>query len=309
MPDYRTYFLKRSNSLFCLLVLLMLGLVVSAGLSGCGGSGRTEAKEKVIATSFYPMYIMAKNIAKDVPGVKVVNITRPTTGCLHDYQFTTGDLRKLDQADYFVINGAGMESFLDKITSQRPDLKIIDASKGIGLIRDSQGNPNPHLWVSVSLAMRQVQNIAEQLAELDPAHAAAYRKNAAAYLQKLDKLREQMRQVLEQYRGSEIVTFHEAFPYFAQEFGLKVAAVVEREPGSEPSAGELAQTISLVKNSRVIFAEPQYSPKAAEIIARETGARVFTLDPAVTGPDDNDAYIKIMERNLQVLQQALGGKS
>lgn len=313
MPVFGTGFRKSNRGRrLALLPALLLAWLAAAVLAGCGGgSGRAESGNKVIATSFYPVYIMTKNIAWGIPGVEVVNITRPTTGCLHDYQFTTGDLRNLDQADCFVINGAGMESFLDKVTSQRPDLKIIDSSKGIELIRDNRGVPNPHLWVSVSLAMRQVQNIAGQLAAADPDHASAYRKNAAAYLQQLEQLREKMRQALAPYRGSRIITFHEAFPYFAREFGLEVAAVVEREPGSEPSAGELAQTVALVKRSwvRVIFAEPQYSSKAAQVIAEETGARVFTLDPAVTGPDGRDAYIKIMEKNLAVLQQALGGKS
>ena len=105
----------------------------------------------------------------------------------------------------------------------------------------------------------------------------------------------------------DIVTFHEAFPYFAKEFDLRIAAVIEREPGPEPAAAELAQTIDLVRASGVkaLFAEPQYPARAAESIARETGARVYTLDPAVTGPMDADAYIHIMDANLRVLEEAL----
>jgi zinc transport system substrate-binding protein len=84
-------------------------------------------------------------------------------------------------------------------------------------------------------------------------------------------------------------------------------AIIEREPGSEPAAGELAKTIDVVRKSGVIalFAEPQYPAKAADVIAQETGAKVYTLDPVVTGPMEPDAYIRIMERNLEELQKAL----
>ena len=104
-----------------------------------------------------------------------------------------------------------------------------------------------------------------------------------------------------------IITFHEAFPYFAKEFDLRISAVVEREPGSEPSAKELADTIELVKesNAQALFSEPQYPDSAARTIAKETSAKVYVLDPAVTGPDAYDAYINIMENNLKVLKEAL----
>ncbi|HEX8994151.1 MAG TPA: metal ABC transporter substrate-binding protein [Candidatus Paceibacterota bacterium] len=87
---------------------------------------------------------------------------------------------------------------------------------------------------------------------------------------------------------------------------MTIAAVIEREPGSEPSARELARTIMLVRQSgiRYLFAEPQYPSTAAKAIARETNARIFTLDPAVTGDDDSDAYISIMKQNLVVLKEA-----
>ena len=88
---------------------------------------------------------------------------------------------------------------------------------------------------------------------------------------------------------------------------MHIAAVIEREPGSEPSARELAQTITLVRKAKVkaLFAEPQYPSKAAEAIARETGAKLYTLDPAVTGPMRDDAYITIMTRNFSELRKAL----
>jgi zinc transport system substrate-binding protein len=123
----------------------------------------------------------------------------------------------------------------------------------------------------------------------------------------LFELRDSMHASLDRFSGRRIVTFHEAFPYFAREFGFVVTAVIEHEPGTAPSAGELAKTISVIRNAgvKVLFTEPQYPPDIAETIARETGARIFQLDPAVTGPDDPDAYIEIMKKNLEVLKVAL----
>ncbi len=282
-------------------------LPIVALMAGCGGV--QAKKEKIIATSFYPMYLAAANIAQGVPGVRVVNITKPFTGCLHDYQLTTEEVKTLAGAYVFVVNGGGMESFLDKITAQLPNLKIIDASEGLEMMADGHGEANPHLWVSVSGAMGQVRNIAKGLAEADPANAAAYHRNADAYLARLVSLRARMLEGAKDLKSRGIITFHEAFPYFARELGLNVAAVIQREPGTAPSPQELAGTIKMVRAKKImaLFAEPQYPAKDAEVIARETGARVYTLDPVSTGPmEDPDRYIKAMDANLITLKRALG---
>jgi zinc transport system substrate-binding protein len=228
------------------------------------------------------------------------------TGCLHDYQLTPGDMTKLTAAKLLVINGAGMESFMDQALGRAPGIAVVNASEGIALLKGAEGS-NPHVWVSVALAIKQVQNIAAGLARADAANAEAYRRNAEAYVARLEALRARMRAELQSVGSRQIVTFHEAFAYFAAEFDLRVAAVIEREPGSQPSAGDLARTIAIVRAQGVkaVFAEPQYPAAAAEAIARETGLRVFKLDPAVTGPVDQDAYIRTMEANLAVLKEAL----
>lgn len=282
-------------------------------LSGCGredGAANRGGEGFTIVTSFYPMYISTINVAKDIPGVEVINMTKPQTGCLHDYQLSPEDLKTLEKADAFVINGAGMEAFMDKVISQQRDLKIVEAGKGIEVIRDANGEENPHVWVSISDAILQVENISGQLASIDTANALKYRSNADAYIKKLDGLREKMHRSLDGIKNKNIITFHEAFPYFAKEFGLNIAAVIEREPGTSPSPRELEDTIDIVKDSgiKALFAEPQYPAKTADMIAAETGARVYDLDPAVTGeakPEAYDDYLNIMEQNLKSLEEAL----
>jgi zinc transport system substrate-binding protein len=263
-----------------------------------------------IVTSFYPMYVHTINVIKNVKRVNIINMTKPQTGCLHDYQLTPDDLKTLEKANIFVVNGAGMEAFLGKVIKQMPKLKIIEASQGIPLIKgDGEEGDNPHVWVSISNTIQQVKNIANQLAKIDPANRDQYRKNTADYVRKLEALKKKMHQGLDGVHNRNIITFHEAFPYFAKEFNLKIVAVIEREPGSEPSAQELADTIKIIKKAKVtgLFAEPQYPAKAAETIARETGIKVSTLDPAVTGEanGDSNAYLKVMEQNLKSLQEAL----
>lgn len=287
--------------------ILVSSVIVCAALFWGGIPAAHAASKPVrITASFYPMYIATINVARGIPGVEVRNLTKPMTGCLHDYSVTTDDMKQLAQTDIFVVNGAGMESFLDKVIKQLPHVKIVNASDGIELIKDKEGD-NAHVWVSVSLHIRQVRNIASQLAQADAQHAKQYGSNAAVYVAKLEKLRSEMHEGLKVLKTRDIITFHEAFPYFAKEFGLRIAAVIEREPGSEPNAKELAETITIVKNARVkaLFAEPQYPAKAAQTIARETGARLYVLDPAVTGPMKDDAYIRIMTKNLGELRKAL----
>ena len=294
-------------------ILSLLLLLLSIALVGCGGANQTAEKKTAepfrIVTSFYPMYVATINITDGVDGVEVYNMTKPQTGCLHDYQLMTDDMKTLEKADAFVINGAGMEDFMDKVTEQQKKLKVIDASRGIELIHDDEGD-NPHVWLSVTDAIQQVRNIADQLKEADPAHADAYEKNAAAYIEKLTALKSEMHAALDNVPHKDIVTFHEAFPYFAKEFNLNIIGVVEREPGTEPTPTELQETIEQVNAlpSKVLFTEPQYSPAAAETIARETGAKIYTLDPVVTGeatPAAKNAYIDTMKANMKVLQEAL----
>ncbi len=290
------------------LIILMISLFLTA--CGPGGKATPEVNdEKLILTSFYPIYVFTSNIATDVPGVRVANMTEPQTGCLHDYPLSPADMKILEKADIFVINGAGMESFLDKVVSQLPELVLIEGAKDIPLLKDESGEENAHVWVGISGAIQEVKNITEGLVQADPTNEAAYRKNSEAYIQKLEALRTKMKDELKEIQTRDIVTFHEAFPYFAQEFDLNIVSVIEREPGSEPTSGEIKNTIRAISSTgaKVLFVEPQYSPKAAEAIASQTGARIFTLDPVVTGPKDApaDSYEKTMEENLKVLIEAL----
>ena len=277
---------------------------------GCGSDKKDDGNLKIV-TSFYPMYLDALNIVRGVNGVEVVNLTPPQTGCLHDYQLTPEDMKTLETADIFIVNGLGMESFLDKVIEAHPNLKIIDASDSPEIVPIMEGDvPNPHVWMSITYSIQQVKNISSKLCELDPDRSEAYKRQTLDYVDELTTLRDELHLSLTMLPNRDIVTFHEAFPYFAKEFGLNVAAVIEREPGTEPTPQELAETIEKINSLpvKVIFTEPQYSSKAAETIANETGAQIFELDPIVTGeakPVNLLDYVNRMLNNIMTLAKAL----
>ena len=235
-------------------------------------------------------------------------MTQLQTGCLHDYSLTTQNLKILEKADLLIVNGLGMESFLDKVTSNYPKLKVIDASQDAQFMFDpNTGDPNPHVWVSILGAMKQVENITQALTQIYPIHEAGYKMNAESYMHKLSVLQVKMQKALSNLPYKQIVTFHEAFSYFASEFNLEVIAVIESEPGKEPSPKELSDLISKVKQMprKVLFVEPQYTAKTADLIAQETGAVIYTLDPVVTGDGNLDSYLTSMEQNLETFKRAL----
>lgn len=276
-----------------------------------------------VVTSFYPMYIAAENVIGNIPGVRLTNMTRPRTGCLHDYQLSPEDMQTLSGADAFIINGGGIESFLDTVLKNYPDLPVITASDGVAMLEvktfgisgteadmdkgHDHGDRNPHVWMDVSKYMQEVDNIAKGLAALDPAHADQYRQNADRYCKKLEPLQTEAKEITREAGQTNIIIFHDSFAYFADAYGLQVADVVELEEDNTLSAGQLAHLLQVIKEKEVkmLFVEKQYSTKVAEAVAKESGTRVYVLDSLVTGDGNPDSYIQGMEENLAVLREAL----
>ena len=283
------------------------------------------ASAETIVTSFYPIHIFALNLLEGVEGVTLVSLTDPGAGCLHDYQLQTGDMKALAKADAFLINGAGMESFLEGVFEAFPALPVTDASVGVELLEDcSDGHDhddhddhghdhayNAHIWLDASNAVIMVGNLAEGLITALPEHADAIAANRDAYIVRLTVLDAELDSALSTLPNKDIITFHEAFPYFASAYGLNVAAVVNRDPDDALSPRALAELCNLVKSlgAPPLFVEPQYEDMAAKTIARETGATLHTLDPIVTGPETDIPltwYEDVMRRNAAVLREALG---
>lgn len=285
--------------------ILGLLIIVSLMLYGCVPARDVNTSNLKIVTSFYPVMLLTKAVVGETGGVTIQNMTKPQTGCLHDYTLLPEDMKTLEKADVFVINGLGMESFLEKITKGLPNLKIIDLSKNIEVIEE-----NPHIWLSPKNAIQMVKNLTTELRSIDKQNENKYMLNSENYIKQITILDNKTIKEVGKLKNKDIITFHEAFPYYAQAYGLNIKAVIEREPGEEPTSAQLKETIDIVKgaNIKVLFAEPQYSSSAAKVIANETGAKLYLLDPVVTGENsaNADEYIKTMEKNLLTLIEALG---
>ena len=296
----------KKHIIFLLVCSIFLSIVPIASFS--------EENIQVTAT-FYPVYVLAENVLSGVPGVALSSMTPPSTGCLHDYQLLTSDMRMIGSSRALLINGAGMESFLPDVQSQFPDLTIIDCSQGVELLRDGDsgeeehehGEFNPHIWLSPKNAAQMVENLAAGLSALLPGSEELIRQNAKAYQERLLALDEKLSSAIAQLPKRDIVTFHEAFPYFAKAYDLNVVAVVALEPDEPVSPRMLRRVIQEIRDAGCppLFSEPQYESSALRSIAAETGAPVFELDPLVTGDGALSAYEDTMLKNLSVLREAL----
>ncbi len=304
-----------------LILLGILGIVaiVSAGITVLfnGGTEKKEPKLQITA-SFYPMYIITLNLTEDVDGVEAGCMTQNQTGCLHDYQMTTRDMKTLENTDIFVINGGGMESFLEDVIKSNPSLTVLDAGEKLTEVLEShkehpasgdgeqEEEGNAHFWLNPEYYCTQIRTVAEGLAAWDKDHAEKYRENADAYVEKVEKIAEELKKL--KVSSGSVIVFHDAFAYLAEYLGLKVARIVELDGETSLGAGEVAEIMEEVRSENIscLFTEAQYSLEAADTIEKETGAVSYVIDSLVTGDGGKDSYLEGMERNLEVLKKAFG---
>ena len=281
-----------------------------------------SAYAETVVTSFYPVWLITLNLLEGLDNMDVRNLAAPSVGCLHDYQLQPADMKVLDTADALIVNGAGMEAFLPEITGAFPSLPVIESSAGIDLLREGDavqiGNEedsevNSHIWLDPSRAVRMADNIANGLIALFPEYRDAILTNLEAYSIRLVKLDEQLREGLQSLSRRDIVTFHEAFPYFAAAYGLHVVAVVNKEPGEILTPAQMGQLVLEIERlgNPPLFIEPQYKELSAQTLSQETGSAVFVLDPVVTGPEEVqlDYYETVMLQNMNTLIEALSDQT
>jgi zinc transport system substrate-binding protein len=265
-------------------------------------------KIKVIA-SIAPLADFAKQVGREKVDVKLL---LPPGASPHTYEPTAKSIKDVSEARIFVKIGAGLEFWAEKIISVSGNKKIItvDASSGISLIKGSHSHglshADPHIWLDPLIAGSIVTKIEEALIQADPQNGNAYKKNASLYREKLSLLDREISEKVRALRIKEYVTFHSAWNYFSKRYGLKVAGVIEESPGKEPGPKHVAKIIGEIKRigSRVIFVEPQFNPKIAEAIARESNARVLYLDP-IGGQKGRETYINMMRYNISAIESVM----
>ena len=270
---------------------------------GFGCSATTQTAQ--IAATTLPVYEFTSGLCEGTD-ITVTRLVTEEVSCLHDYTLKTGQMRAIEAAELVVISGGGLEDFLDDAIGGKA---VIDASHGMqlhgGHAHEGHSHENdPHIWLSPEEAKHMVQNIAEQLADYYPQHADTFHKNEAVLLEKLDALHTYAVEQLQDLSCRELITFHDGFTYLAESYDLTILRAVEEESGSEASAQELIELIQLVQDHGLpaIFTEKSGSVSAAGIISRETHAKIYTLDMAMSG----DSYFDAMYHNIDTLKEALG---
>jgi ABC-type Zn uptake system ZnuABC Zn-binding protein ZnuA len=301
---------SRLGLILAFIVLLVSSpLVVAACGPGGGASPSAGGTLSVVATT-----TVFADIVRNVGGERVsVASIIPAGAGPEDYEPKPDDAKKLVGADLIVSNGVGLDDFLDRLMTAAGEGAATRLVLGDGIppiLID--GEPNPHFWLDPSLvADHYVPSIVAALSKLDPAGAATYQANATAYVTQVIAMDAANKAKLDTIPAAnrKLVTFHDAFPYFARHYGFELIGVILANVGQEPSASDLAALVAKVKAAGVkaVFSEAQFSPGLAHTLAQEAGITsvVTTLYNDALGPPPADTYLKMMAWNVDQIVSAL----
>lgn len=289
-------------------------MAVALLLSACQGPGSSASAPASAALKVVTTTTVFADIVRNIGGNRVaVSSIIPAGVGPEDFEPKPDDAKLLSDAKLIVSNGVGLDNFLDDLLASgsggsTPRLVL---GEGIPTVTED-GEENPHFWLDPSLVKEYyLPKIAAKLAEIDPAGKATFDAAAATYSTALDALDAELKAKVEQVpeANRKLVTFHDAFPYFARHFGFELVGVILQNPGQEPTAAELAALVDQVKAAGVkaVFSEAQFSPKLAETLAREAGITkvVTTLYNDSLGPPPADTYIGLMHWDVDQIVAAL----
>ena len=298
--------------------LLCLACALLLALSGCAAPPRAEDGALHVLATTYPVYLFTTAVTAGVEGVEVDLLVNQPTSCLHDYTLTVTDMKAVQRADVIVMNGAGLEDFLDDALSGA-QAAVIDCSAGLELL-PAQGHEghhhdtvyDPHFWMDPGYASDMVEHIVQGLSAADAAGADLFRLNGDLARQTLDGAAADWTGRLEPWQGRSIITFHDGFQYFASLFQLDIYKAIEEEEGATVSAGELKEIISFLRLNEQngldpipVFTEVNGSAASAGVIARETCCPLGQLTMVMSGEGTGiQPYLDAMEQNIQAITEA-----
>ena len=293
---------------YIIIAIVVLAIIAVLVILNINKNNRTNKDDEAvkIVTSFYPMYIIAENITDGAENIELVNMADVNVGCLHDYTLTTEDMKKVENADIFIMNGLGMESFIEKILTSNQDMNIIDSSTEAQNVILSEDGVNAHIWTSIDNYILQVKYISKELINKNQENAEVYQKNTDEYVQKLEELKNDFENNLQNLDGEKAICLNEAFEYLGQELGIEMTTIATDHEESTMSADMLSSIIDKVKqeNIQIIIVDKNDNKANAETIANEIGAQILELNSGLTGKLVKDAYINQMRENLNILESA-----
>lgn len=282
---------------FIIALLLMLSISVSA-------------EERLnIGITLHPYFSYVSNIVGDKATVTPLIEAGFNP---HAYKLSPADLNRLKDMDAIVVNGIGHDEFAIEVIKKlnMPELKVIEANHAVPLIGNPQGTKfNPHTFVSIDAAIRQIYTITKALAKLDPANAKFFQRNALNYAKQLRLLKTQAQQKLTNLDLSNvrIASTHNAYGYILQEFGMTVSAVIEPAHGVSPNASQLQTTINKIRdaNVQILFTELNMANQYVDVIERETDTELFHFSHMTYGDYRSELVIEDMAHNLNTLIKAI----
>ncbi len=278
-------------------------------LTGCT-TVQTQQENYKIVTSFYPIYIMTQNITKGAKNVELINMAEQNVGCIHNYNLTTNDMKKIENADIFIQNGLGLELFMDKILEIYPNLKILNSSENItNLIKDDE-EINPHIWISIENYIGQVKQISQILIQQNPENKVIYTKNTEEYIKLLEELKNEYATELKKLNGQKAVCLNEAFEYLEKDINIELISLHTDHSENSISAESLKIVINKMREDgiKIILISKDDNTKNAEIIANETGAKIYKLNTNLNGNLDSTSYINAIKENINILKNIEGNE-
>jgi manganese/iron transport system substrate-binding protein len=304
----------------------LLALLAAFVFTACAGTApRTDSVSVVTTTTVLADFV------RQVGGDRVaVHALVPRGADPHTFDPSPSDAVRVSEADLLVMNGLGLDEWLGDFITQAgaADVPLVELAEDLPGVEYLEGDEhhddednqhdededdhayNPHVWMDVGYARLYIDRLADELVAADPDGSAVYRANAQAYDAQLAELdgwiRDQVAQVPSEERR--VVSFHAAFPYFAQAYGLEIVGVLVEVPGREPSAAEVGELIEAIRESgvRVILAEAQFSDQLARTLASETDAVVVSnLYTDSLGDAPADTFVGAMRWNVEQIVQAL----
>jgi len=300
--------------MFKKILTLILSILVFFSFTACSNNNfQSPSNKKLkVVVSFNAMKEFAYAIGKNK--IDIVNMT-PNGTEPHDFEPKTKDIETLTNADVFIYNGLGMETWTSKTLKSidNKNLITVEASKGADGIKNTDageikehGAYDPHLWISLKGAELEAKNIKDAFTKADSKNKTFYEKNYTNFKNQLDELYNNYDQKFKTVKNKSFVTGHAAFAYLCRDFGLKQDSVEDVFAEGEPSTKKLADLTDFCKknNVKTIFVEDMVSPKVSETLAREVGAKVekiYTIESKEDGKD----YIEGMKSNLEMIYNSL----
>ena len=282
---------------------------LAAACLAAAGPVRAEPPPRIAATIF-PVWDIARQVAGAVAEVVLL---LPPGASPHTFEPTPARMRELAGARGLLVVGHGLDEWAARMARGVGVERRVRVDHDVALRRaaaDAHGHGDgavdPHYWLAIANGQAIARTVAAELERLFPARRAEVRANLAAYLRRLDETDAAIRRLLQDLPSRRIATFHDAFGYFADAYGLEVAAVFEPFPGKEPSPRFVAEFQQKVRAGgvRVIFAEPQLSLDTLRPVARDLGARLSVRDPLGGGPG-RETYVDLMLFDARQVADAL----